>query len=81
MKTKPPCFDEKTRMDCPRRKVGCRNNCAEWDKWIILHAEEKNEMRKKKLDEIAVNDFLLLQGERTRRCNQARSERDRRKGK
>lgn len=27
----PPCYDPKTRTDCPRRKVYCRSSCLEWE--------------------------------------------------
>ena len=30
---KPPCFDESTNTDCPKRHVGCRSECEEWRKY------------------------------------------------
>ena len=28
-----PCFDTKTKTDCPDRKIGCNKDCEKWDKW------------------------------------------------
>lgn len=42
---KPPCFDESTRTDCPKRKVSCRSECEEWQQYerdrMIFYKEHK----------------------------------------
>lgn len=43
--THPPCFDEQTNTDCPRRYIGCSADCKEWHEWLIIHAEEKEKFR------------------------------------
>ena len=43
--TRPPCFDEQTNTDCPRRYIGCSADCKEWHEWLIIHAEEKEKFR------------------------------------
>lgn len=78
MKTMPPC--KKNGVVCKKHCFGCKKTCEAYAEWQSIHTEEKERERRKKMDEVRVNDFMLLQGERTRRCNQARSERDRRKG-
>lgn len=45
MLTHPPCFDEQTNTDCPRRYIGCCADCKEWHEWLIIHAEEKEKFR------------------------------------
>ena len=43
--THPPCFDELTNTDCPRRYIGCSADCKEWHEWLIIHAKEKEKFR------------------------------------
>ena len=40
MRTKPPCMLSNG-TDCPKRYIGCRAECDEWHKWLIIHAKEK----------------------------------------
>ena len=77
MRVKPPCKVDG--MDCPRRYVGCRATCDEWAEWMVRHAEEVEQAIKKRREEKDVTEFLVQQGERTRRCNQARVGREGRK--
>ncbi len=44
--THPPCFDEQTNTDCPRRYIGCSATCQKWHEWLIIHAEEKERFYK-----------------------------------
>lgn len=62
--TQSPCFDEKTRTDCPKRCVGCKTSCPAWAEWLIIHAREKDEIRRKKYQDSEVNSFLIEQGKR-----------------
>lgn len=57
-KTRPPCFDEKSDTDCPKRYVGCKSWCEDWHKWIAIHEAEKAEIRRKKYEENEVKAFL-----------------------
>lgn len=29
-----PCFDAKSKTDCPRRCAGCAKDCQEWDEYV-----------------------------------------------
>lgn len=62
--TRPPCFDEATRTDCPRRYVGCRADCPEWQEWERVHAEETEEIRIKREAYDRVENFLSNQNRR-----------------
>ena len=59
-----PCYNTKTRTDCPKRCVGCRSSCEEWKEWQIIHAQEKDAIYRKKQNDSAVNGFLIGQGKR-----------------
>lgn len=61
---RPPCFDEATRTDCPRRYVGCRADCPEWQAWEKVHAEETEEIRIKREAYDMVENFLSNQNRR-----------------
>lgn len=39
-KLESPCYDRKTKTDCPRRSAGCAVNCPDWEKY----AKQRNEM-------------------------------------
>lgn len=62
--TRPPCFDEATRTDCPKRHVGCRADCPEWQAWEKVHAEETEEIRIKREAYDRVENFLSNQNRR-----------------
>ena len=62
--TRPPCFDEATRTDCPKRHVGCRADCPEWQAWEKVHAEETDEIRNKREAYDRVENFLSNQNRR-----------------
>lgn len=42
---KNPCYDLETQIDCPKRRVGCRKDCAEWK-------EYEEEQRKRYSDKL-----------------------------
>ena len=62
--TRPPCYDEATNTDCPRRYVGCKAGCEEWHRWLAIHAEEKNKIRREKDKRIDADNFLIDQNKR-----------------
>lgn len=62
--TKSPCYDETTRTDCPKRHVGCRAECPEWQAWERVHAEETEEIRIKREAYDRVENFLSSQNRR-----------------
>lgn len=68
--TKPPCIDDVTKGDCPRRYVGCRAECEKWHEWLAIHAQEKEEQDAKRQKHRDVEGFLAQQGKRTRTDNQ-----------
>lgn len=50
-----PCYNDG--RDCPRRRVGCRANCEDWKKWLVIHETENKQRRKAKRNE--ADDFLI----------------------
>ena len=70
--TRPPCYDEATKTDCPRRYVGCKAGCEAWHKWLAVHAEEQEEIRR---GEEEYNDIEGCMVEQTKRVNQDRQRR------
>ena len=64
--TRPPCFDDKTNTDCPRRYIGCKAECEEWHKWLIVHTEEKAAFQKDLNKGFDADTFLVDQGKRAR---------------
>ena len=45
-----PCFDEKTRQDCPRRHAGCAATCPEWAEY-----EKQRNARYEEVERISKN--------------------------
>lgn len=39
----PPCYDYKTKTDCPRRAAGCAETCEEWAKYEQLRNQKYQE--------------------------------------
>ena len=35
-----PCYDKKTKTDCPDRKPGCGANCEKWAEYVKLRDAE-----------------------------------------
>lgn len=50
-KIKNPCYNEKTKTDCPRRAVGCHAKCNLYKIYKTLKAVEKRQ----KMRELSVN--------------------------
>ena len=78
MRTKPPCKVDG--VDCEKRRVGCKSDCLEWNRWVSIHEAERNAANKQKQDEIRTTDFLVTSKERARKRNQSKAESERRKG-
>lgn len=68
-KIKNPCFDEKTKTDCPRRAVGCQNKCNLYKIYKTLKAVE-DKQKKKNCD--AVDMFFEYEVSKTKRINKER---------
>ena len=51
-----PCYNNGN--DCPRRYVGCRAKCDEWNTWLAEHEAERERQRQRRTDEIVVDSFL-----------------------
>lgn len=75
--TKPPCY--KDGRDCERRYIGCKALCEEWHKWLVIHEDEAEMIRRKKRDDHDVDGFLMGQGRRTRICSQVRRDEQKRR--
>lgn len=50
-----PCFDEKTKTDCPRRHGGCALNCPEW----AAYEKERAESYKKRAYELDADRAII----------------------
>lgn len=70
--TRPPCYDEATNTDCPRRYVGCKAGCEEWHRWLAIHEEEKDKIRRGREK---YNDIEGCMVDQTKRVNQDRQRR------
>lgn len=35
---KNPCYDEKTKTDCPKRYPGCHSKCNDWQEYLIARS-------------------------------------------
>ena len=57
-----PCWNNGN--DCKMRYVGCKSTCAKWQKWLVIHAEEKAAQLKAKSVDIDVRSFELDRGRR-----------------
>lgn len=75
--TKPPCYNGG--KDCPRRVVGCRAVCEEWQAWLVIHAREAAAVREKRRVETDADGFMAGQWLRTHRHNRNRWETERRR--
>lgn len=53
-KTKPPCYNQETKTDCPRRYIGCHAECEQYHEWLAVHGKEAEERKQRN----AVNDDL-----------------------
>lgn len=43
---KPPCYNEETKTDCSRRRVGCHATCPEWAEFEEWKATDMKRRRK-----------------------------------
>lgn len=59
---KPPCYNDG--KDCPKRHVGCRDLCKEWNDWLVIHEAEKEQTKKDRYNE--ADTFLCDQPKRKR---------------
>lgn len=41
-----PCYDPKTKTDCPKRRVGCHSSCEEWAE----HVKEREYVYQQRMD-------------------------------
>lgn len=54
--TNSPCWTE-TDGECKRRYAGCHSECHEYKDWLIVHAQEKEQMYKAKGSRIVADNF------------------------
>lgn len=71
--TKPPCYNPKTKTDCPRRYVGCRAECTEWHEWLVIHAEEKEKRYAIYRRDKDIDTFEAQKGDRIHKLNRTRN--------
>lgn len=70
---KAPCFDAKTKTDCPSRSLACHVTCEEWAAYEERRSASymaKNERISKKCD---LEDFVERTIDRHRRRNHGRN--------
>ena len=63
--TKPPCMLPDG-TDCPRRYIGCKTSCRDWHEWLIIHADEKETIKRNKKKYTDCNTF---EADRAKRNN------------
>lgn len=61
-----PCYDKKTKTDCPRRCKGCAVNCPEWAAYV----RERNKVYEQRAKIMYVNTSSLTNAH-AHRINQA----------
>ena len=76
--TQPPCYEPKTRTDCPKRCVGCKSYCKAWAEYQAIHEQETSEINRRKRHHLDIEGFLAGQGKRTSLRNQALREKEKR---
>jgi hypothetical protein len=54
--TKPPCVVDG--VHCDKRYIACQAACEKYAEWLVIHEEEKADIRQKKMQERTVDDFL-----------------------
>jgi hypothetical protein len=64
-KTKPPCYHDGN--DCDRRSPECRATCEAWQKWLVVHAEEHDKMKRNKNAMLDCDRFLAQQNKRAQK--------------
>ena len=69
VRTSPPCMDDVTMEDCPRRYVGCRAECEKWHEWLAIHAAELEKEKDNRNKQRDISGFFIDQGKRTRADN------------
>jgi hypothetical protein len=63
-----PCFDEKTRTDCPRRHCGCAVDCPDW----AAYQKEREESYKKRARELEADRAIIDGNVKRATANQKR---------
>ena len=71
-RAKPPCKADG--IECERRYIGCHAECEKWHEYLAAHQAEKEMILRKKRTENDANAFMIEQGDRNRRANQAKYE-------
>lgn len=72
--TRPPCKVDG--VDCPRRCVGCQSSCKAYHDWLVIHAAEKDAMRRDKDRTCDADGFLAGQTKRKNIARQRERERE-----
>lgn len=75
--TPPPCY--KDNADCTQRHVGCRTDCVEWQKWQVIHEQEKEHKYSIYHRQHDVDQFEALQGNRIKHLDRARKAAEKRR--
>lgn len=79
---RPPCFDIKTKTDCPDRKVGCAVTCERWAEYV--EARDEDYRHRKDLSEIGASlkeSYYTNRDEYLRRQTRMRARRFKRRGR
>lgn len=70
MMTKPPCKVEG--VDCQKRHVGCRAECDDWNKWLAIHKEETDKIKRGKAKYTEIKACMIDQTKRVQQDRQHR---------
>lgn len=50
-----PCYDSKTKTDCPRRSADCARTCKEWAK----HVKERDAQYQRNVDSYREKQYFI----------------------
>ena len=60
---KNPCFDQKTKTDCPKRHPGCGATCSEWKEY----EESKKAVYENRMIQSSMNGYEVNRRQRIRK--------------
>lgn len=79
MRTPPPCKHDG--IDCPKRRLGCREGCKDWNDWQQVHAKESAQILSQKRHIRDADVFLEQQQKRIRQARQRRYMQEKKEGR
>ena len=62
-----PCFDVKTRTDCPDRKAGCGASCEKWAEYVKARDEFYERRARIKREQMSLRNYYFCVHERLKK--------------